>query len=162
MFPLQSLSSLWQHRSTDKLHFQARGIIHHSLFFSATPYEAHPQGWSVLSSFHSLAALVDSDPALGKMELINVLVLKFVFQCVISRDVSWKNPSLGLDVQGVGLDMSEMVYPSCHTPRDGRGQCLGQILQKWVVFLPLRQFLCDPVVHPWHPQVPWQDLSPYF
>lgn len=99
---------------------------------------------------------------LGKMELINVLVLKFVFQRVISRDVSWKSPSLGLDIQEVGLDMSVMVYPSYPTPRDGRGQCLGQILEIWVVFLPLRQFLCDPVVHSWHPQVPWQDLSLYF
>lgn len=68
----------------------------------------------MLSSLHSWRILAKANPALGKMELINVPVLKFVFQCAVSRDVSSKSPSLGLDVRGVGLDMSRLSFLS-HT-----------------------------------------------
>lgn len=56
----ESFFSLTTTHSTDKTHFQARGIIHHRFFFSGTTYEAQPQGWLVLSSLQSLAAQGDS------------------------------------------------------------------------------------------------------
>lgn len=94
IFPLQSLSSLWQQPIALIRHIfkPEESSITDSSSLAPCMRLGHRDGWCSAASRAWLPReiLGSTNPALGKMEIINVLVLKFVFQRVISRDVSWK------------------------------------------------------------------------
>lgn len=100
------------------MYFQARETIHHSLFFTGTTYEAvgHEDGWWSAGSTACLPwqILAQTNAALEKMELTDVLMLKFLSQCIVSWGVidtsPRKHPSLGLNIWGVSLDMSVALF----------------------------------------------------